>query len=193
MSKKQQSDDNIHQMLGATGKASESFHKDKRFKTRKAFDIPGHAHELTFSTFQRKPFLILDGIANYFIQNLKQVRVDTNIQVLSYVVMPEHCHLLIYNPDANPKISEILSRLKMPVSKYAFTEHPHLRTICVRERNGRQPEYNFWLPGGGYDRNLWSPQAIESSTLYIHNNPVIRGLCALPEDWPWSSASQPIE
>jgi len=137
--------------------------------------------------------LLLDGIADFFVQNLRQVKVNTNLEVLSYVVMPEHCHLLVYAKDGYPEVKQILSLIKMPVSKYAFSKHPHLRKMCIQERNGRQPEHNFWLPGGGYDRNIWTPQAIEASTSYIHNNPVKRGLCECPEDWRWSSASNPID
>ena len=45
----------------------------------------------------------------------------------------------------------------------------------------------FWQRGGGYDRNLWEPRYIWEMIDYIHANPVRRGLCAVPEQWPWSS------
>ncbi|GEM_PF-6606764 len=36
--------------------------------------------------------------------------------------------------------------------------------------------------------------ALKSATVFeqfetVHNNPVRRGLCAKPEDWPWSGAA----
>ncbi len=46
----------------------------------------------------------------------------------------------------------------------------------------------FWQRGGGYDRNLWSPERIRDAVEYIHANPVVAGLCARPQDWAWSSA-----
>jgi putative transposase len=46
----------------------------------------------------------------------------------------------------------------------------------------------FWQPGGGYDRNITSTEALRAMIDYIHANPVRRGLVARPEDWEWSSA-----
>ena len=46
----------------------------------------------------------------------------------------------------------------------------------------------FWQPGGGYDRNITSTEALRAMIDYIHANPVRRGLVARVEDWEWSSA-----
>ncbi len=47
---------------------------------------------------------------------------------------------------------------------------------------------SFLAGGGGFDRNLWSANAIHSSIDYIEVNPVGAGLVEDPEDWKWSSA-----
>ena len=47
--------------------------------------------------------------------------------------------------------------------------------------------FRFWQEGGGYDRNLRTPDAVVTAAEYVHNNPVKRGLCATPADWKWSS------
>ena len=47
---------------------------------------------------------------------------------------------------------------------------------------------HFWQDGGGYDRNIISPQALWSTIQYIHANPVRRGLVGHPSEWEWSSA-----
>lgn len=48
--------------------------------------------------------------------------------------------------------------------------------------------FRFWQEGPGFDRNLFSPEAITASMDYIHLNPVKRGLCEKATDWKWSSA-----
>ncbi len=48
--------------------------------------------------------------------------------------------------------------------------------------------FRFWQEGPGYDRNLFSAQAIEASVVYIHMNPVRRGLRHQATDWKWRSA-----
>jgi putative transposase len=46
----------------------------------------------------------------------------------------------------------------------------------------------LWQPGGGYERNITSTDALRAVIDYIHANPVRRGLVASAEDWEWSSA-----
>jgi len=93
----------------------------------------------------------------------------------AYVIMPDHVHLLIWPRQRDYSISEILRAVKRPMS---FRAH----------RQGFIAEPGFWLPGGGYDRNITTPQAVHSEMAYIHANPVRKGLCARPEGWRFSSA-----
>ncbi len=61
------------------------------------------------------------------------------------------------------------------------------RKLTVRERPGKTC-FRFWQEGPGFDRNLFTPDAIAASIAYIHHNPVARGLCQKAIDWNWSSA-----
>ena len=38
-----------------------------------------------------------------------------------------------------------------------------------------------------YDFNVWAERKRIEKLRYMHRNPVNRGLCAKPEEWPWSS------
>jgi hypothetical protein len=42
-----------------------------------------------------------------------------------------------------------------------------------------------------FDRYIRDLDHLADARLYIRKNPVKAGLCQKPEDWPWSSASQP--
>src|SRR4029077_21068189 len=55
-------------------------------------------------------------------------------------------------------------------------------------REGPRLRHRFWQPGGGYDRNITSSEALRAVIEYIHAKPVRRGLVARAEDWEWSSA-----
>ena len=55
-------------------------------------------------------------------------------------------------------------------------------------REGPRLRHRFWQPGGGYDRNITSTEALRAVIEYTHANPVRRGLVARAEDWEWSSA-----
>ena len=53
---------------------------------------------------------------------------------------------------------------------------------------GGSRERLFWQSGGGYDRNIVEPRALQTMIDYLHTNPVRRGLVARAADWHWSSA-----
>ena len=77
--------------------------------------------------------------------------------------MPEHVHLLVY-PTGEANVSRLLGQLKQPFSKeikQVLVEHrsPLLGKLTVRERPGKTC-YRFWQEGPGFDRNLFTPDAI---------------------------------
>ena len=37
---------------------------------------------------------------------------------------------------------------------------------------GLTMKFHFWQAGGGFDRNLWNPEAIDRAINYIEANPV---------------------
>ncbi|MBI1756435.1 MAG: transposase [Fimbriimonas ginsengisoli] len=158
-----------------------------KFKTRRSYDTPGEAHELTFSTYHRLPFLTLPGVAEAFVHALERARHRLEFQVWAYVVMPEHCHVLLFPEAAEHSVAQILRQIKAPVARQAFALHPNLRPATAVKRPSGRLEYRFWQQGGGYDRNISSGNVAWRSIEYIHHNPVERGLCADARDWPWSS------
>ncbi len=105
---------------------------------------------------------------------------------------PEHVHLLIHPLPKKYSISAMLRDIKLPVAKEMMKRIRNdapatLKLLRNGERSGK-PRYSFWQPGRGFDRNLFTPQAIWSSIDYIHANPVRRRLCDNEMDWKYSSA-----
>ncbi|HXH61400.1 MAG TPA: hypothetical protein VNI20_08575, partial [Fimbriimonadaceae bacterium] len=86
-----------------------------------------------------------------------------------------------------------LKAIKMPTATYASTllrtEQPALAAKLTVVRPSGKQELRFWMQGGGYDRNLVSPQAILASYNYIQANPVVAGLASSEHEWTWSSAA----
>jgi putative transposase len=80
--------------------------------------------------------------------------------------MPEHAHLLVGEPLRVP-LSSAIQALKISVAR-------------------RRTERSFWLPRY-YDFNVHNEEKRIEKLRYMHRNPVVRGLVAKPEDWPWSS------
>jgi REP element-mobilizing transposase RayT len=90
-----------------------------------------------------------------------------------WVVMPNHVHVLVW-PMPNHTLSQILKSWKQFSS----------RTAKSLLRLGEEP---FWQRES-YDHWVRSDEEKSRIARYIRNNPAVAGLCARPEDWPWSSA-----
>ncbi len=161
-------------------------------KTVRHFHEPGHLHELTFSCYRRMPFLTNDAWRENLARCVQAAGDEWAMQLVGFVFMPEHVHLLVYPTAVNPSISRYLARIKQPFSKHikeilSGQSSRLLSRLTVRERPGKEC-FRFWQEGPGFDRNLFSSEAISASLEYIHNNPVSRGLCRRAVDWKWSSA-----
>jgi putative transposase len=132
----------------------------------KRFQQEGEDHFLTFSCHNRQPYLNTPASRTLFTETLEATRIRYKFEVLGYVVMPEHIHLLLSEPIEKP-LSSAIQALKLSVSKQS-TQRP------------------FWLPRY-YDKNILTRDQRIDTLHYIHRNPVKRELVSRPEDWPWSS------
>jgi len=126
-------------------------------------------HFLTFSCYDRAPRLGSPHARDIFEQTLERVRRWYGFCVAGYVVMPEHVHLLVSEPE-RAKLSLSLQMLKQNVA----------RELCEPEGG------SFWL-ARYYDFNVWSEARRIEKLRFIHRNPVRRGLVSSPEEWAWSS------
>jgi len=128
-----------------------------------------HLHFVTFSCYQRLPLLGSPASRDLFVEILGQTRDRYEFALVGYVVMPEHIHLLISEPKVGTP-STVLQVLKKRASR-RISHHSLAR---------------FWHRRF-YDFNVWSRKKRTEKLLYMHLNPVKRGLVAQPADWPWSS------
>ena len=90
------------------------------------------------------------------------MRQSYGLCVYGYVVMPEHVHLLVNEPERGC-LSQLLQSLKQSVA----------RTLALRGQD------SFWQ-ARYYDFNVWSESESKfvGKLRYIHRNPVTRGLVA---------------
>jgi putative transposase len=157
-----------------------------------SYNIPGHAHELTFSCFHRLRLLNRGRSRRWFVDAMESARRDHRFHIWAYVIMPEHIHIIIHPQEPNYQIKLIRTALKVPVQRralrYLHRAMPsYLEKLCDKQPNG-EVHYRFWQRGGGYDRNITEFGTLESMIEYIHLNPVRRGLVRHATDWVWSSA-----
>jgi len=126
-------------------------------------------HFITFSCYRRQPKLATPAVRAVFERALERTRQRYRLCVRGYVVMPEHVHLLVSEPET-ARLATAIQALKQSVS----------RTLALRSR---EP---FWQ-ARYYDFNVWTAKKETEKLEYLHRNPVARGLAQRPEDWQWSS------
>jgi putative transposase len=112
------------------------------------------------------------GHAEAAIQIIYRYREQRDYDLLGFVIMPDHWHLLIA-PKKGLSVSSIMNRLKTAEAK---------RLIAA----GWQPPI-WWKRF--YDRVIRNQDMLCATLSYLHENPVKKGLTRKAADYPFSSAN----
>jgi len=135
----------------------------------------GSLHFITWSCCHREPLLDSPARRNLFLSVLEKMRERYRFAVIGYVVMPEHVHLLVSEPQiADP--STVVQAVKLGFTRRVHTSSPSDTPLHVWQSRF-------------YDFNLWSQRKEIEKLRYMHRNPVVRGLVREPGEWRWSSYS----
>jgi putative transposase len=145
--------------------------------------ISSNLHFITCSCYHRQPWLGSAHRRDLFLAVLEEVRQRYAFVVLGYVVMPEHFHLLVCEPQRGTP-STVMQALKLGFAR---------RVLVPARRRCNQP--TLWTTTEPahvwqrrfYDFNVWTERKRIEKLRYMHRNPVKRGLVLEPEQWRWSS------
>ena len=142
----------------------------------------GQSHFITFSCYRRQPFFNSPRVYDLFPMCLERMRRRFELRVYGYVVMPEHVHLLLSEPD-HGTLADAVHYLKLSFTK-------RLQSRVSAQKTGANPGHpetgSFWQ-ARYYDRNVRNTSEFAVKLRYLHRNPVKRGLVETPEVWKWSS------
>ena len=140
-------------------------------------------HFITCSCYRRQAQLRSAKRRNLFLKILEETRSKYRFVVHGYVVMPEHFHLLITEPEVgDPSVV-------MKVVKQRFARR--LNQLRKRSSNAQTVLWDstpdpVWQKRF-YDFNVWTERKRIEKLRYMHRNPVKRGLVEQPDQWKWSS------
>ena len=144
-----------------------------------------HLHFITCSCYRRLPLLRSARSRDRFLSVLEQTRKRYRLVVVGYVIMPEHVHLLLSEPEVGTP-STVMQVLKQRTARALLPKrkpYDPRQSQLFGERSIRAP---FWQTRF-YDFNVWTEKKRVEKLRYMHRNPVKRGLVPAPEDWRWSS------
>jgi putative transposase len=129
---------------------------------------------VTFTCYRRLRHLDDPAMRDLVVAVLEQTRLRFSLLVYGFVVMPEHVHFLVSEPE-RALLANAIQSFKIATAK---------RSASDREVDGERSP--LWQKRY-YDRNLRSYSDFMEKLRYVHRNPVARGLVEKPEDWKWSS------
>jgi putative transposase len=141
----------------------------------------GDLHFITCSCYRRQPVLGTASRRDLFLTVLERVRRRYRLVVIGYVVMPEHFHLLITEPQLGTP-SVVMQIGFCAADTGGDGQNPGLER---RETWGTRTQ-SCWT-ARLYDFNVYTERKRVEKLRYIHRNPVERGLVSEPDQWLWSS------
>ena len=175
----------------------------------------GSAHFVTTSTHRRTPLFEHAHCAMIVLEELAFYRVQQQLKVFGYVVMPDHLHAIVWwDNEHRPEltISRLMQSIKGSVARRIIDDIFELPTkqrsiedrLDVLRRNltlssiqrhddphnrrhHRNLCYKIWQTSF-HDFNIVSLDKLNEKLIYIHENPVRAGLCEKAEEYPFSSA-----
>jgi len=131
--------------------------------------------------------------------NLAYCRDKKGLKIFGYVIMSNHLHLIV-RAAGEQELSSIIRDFKSYTARQIiqFLEEidskesrkewllNHFRNAA--KLHGKNRNYKVWQ-NGNRPIELYTPSVIRQKLDYIHRNPVVAGLVALPEHYLYSSAS----
>jgi putative transposase len=146
----------------------------------------GDLHFITCSCYKRRPVLATASRRDLFLTVLEQVRRRYRLVVIGYVVMPEHFHLLITEPQiGNPSV--VMQAIKLGFARRILAEMARSQISKGARPGTPAPGSSHVWSARFYDFNVYTERKRIEKLRYIHRNPVERGLAAQPDQWQWSS------
>ena len=138
-------------------------------RARRAF-VSGAVYHVYSRGSNRQAIFALDSDRTDFLDCLARVVRVYELSCLGYCLMPNHYHLVVRTPDA--RLSDAMRALN---GRYA---------LRFNRRHGRDAH----LFKNRFGAVLQETQdQFFSTARYTVRNPIEAGLCARPEEWPWSS------
>ena len=131
------------------------------------------------------PLLARPQHRDLLLEILENVRRRYRFVAVGYVVMPEHMHLLLSEPECGDP-SKVMQAIKQGFARRILGK--------LRDDDSRQGSlWNIALDSGHiwqarfYDFVVFTEKKRVEKLRYMHRNPVKRGLVLEPQQWAWSS------
>jgi putative transposase len=147
-----------------------------------------HANFITITCLEWRYILVEDSFKEIIISSLKFLSDSKRVNIFAFCIMSNHLHM----------IWQMIGDHRKEDVQRDFLKYTGQRILKVM-RNSKSPLLDKLYVGAKdrkyqvWERNalsipLYSDKAFFQKLNYIHNNPVVAGLCDSAEDYKFSSA-----
>ena len=147
-----------------------------------------HPEFLTVTCLDWRPLLKEDKVKRIIINSLEFLVINQRAHVYSFVVMDTHFHLIWQIIGENRRGDVQRDFLKF-TAQHILKELRNTKSAILDDLvvNSKDRKRQVW-ERDSLGIPLWSNKVFAQKLDYIHMNPVVAGICALPEDYTYSSA-----
>ena len=131
---------------------------------------------LTTNIQERRPIFRHEAAAKLLVEVIKDVSAEEPFELLAYVVMPDHFHLVAW-PQPPVTTGRLMKMIKGRFARQYQAERGHRGALW-------QSRY--------HEQALQTDEALCQAVEYVHRNPVAAGLAQNPAGYQWSSARSPL-
>ena len=146
-------------------------------------NLPGALHFVTGNIIDRIPIFKQESCCEAFVQELRDQLTKWPAKLISWVLMPEHFHLIVNPRDGD--IKGFMGSLKSLTARklWETSQHPGF----VLEQPAADGSIHQVWQDSFKGLPLWSSWMIWQKINYIHANPVRAGIVKSAKDYRWSS------
>lgn len=138
-------------------------------------------------------WIIIFKSPDYFriiLDNFRFYQKKYQIEIIAFVIMPNHLHAICNCPKLQKAIQYIKSYSAKEIIKQLDSDNEiKILEMLSSGKSGYKVKSNYQIWQEGYHPKLVrNSKMLKQKIDYIHYNPVRKGLVEKPEDWEYSSA-----
>ena len=160
-------------------------------RSRYRFEDGRGLYLVTSSIIEFIPVFISQQYCQIITNSFEYCRNNKEVEIIAYVVMPNHFHALIYSEDLSGKVRSIKRYTAKQIIKQAESDKKEwlLNQFQYYKKDYKTNSSHQVWQEGAHPQLMQNLDMVEQKINYIHHNPVRNGLVQEPDDWVYSSAS----
>ena len=156
------------------------------------YRLEGSIYYITSVIYNRTKVFITPSFVIPIIDSLNYYRFQYSVEIIGYVIMHDHIHLLLY-PEAEQAITDFMRDFKRftsgRITRQAKVEGKR-DWVSMFEQAGTETEraeFKVWQDSF-WEQDIYTEDFLKQKLNYIHLNPVRAGIVNNATDYPYSSA-----